>query len=169
MSDTSARAAIIRGLEDSPIILKGLAEEISLEHLHVRRKQSFWSVAEHIVHLAEVQPMILERLQRIKKEEVAEFIPFIPGKQEQPPEENNAPSMTVPEAVLAFASVRIEQVTLLKSLDAAGWAKQAVHPEYAKYGMAILARHILMHDHWHMYRVEELWLTHDEFLTNLEG
>jgi hypothetical protein len=22
-----------------------------------------------------------------------------------------------------------------------------------------------LHDHWHMYRVEELWLTTDEFLT----
>jgi len=27
-----------------------------------------------------------------------------------------------------------------------------------------LERHILMHDHWHMYRMEELWLTRDAYL-----
>jgi hypothetical protein len=26
-----------------------------------------------------------------------------------------------------------------------------------------------MHDHWHMFRMEELWLTRDAYLTRLEG
>ena len=53
--------------------------------------------------------------------------------------------------------------------DAGTWQKTATHPEYAQYSFYILVRHILMHDHWHMYRMEELWLTRDEYLTQLEG
>ena len=51
----------------------------------------------------------------------------------------------------------------------ADWEKTATHPEYEQYSLIILARHILMHDHWHMYRMEELWLTRDEYLTILTG
>lgn len=42
-------------------------------------------------------------------------------------------------------------------------------PEYALYSLFILARHILMHDHGHIYRMEERWLTRDAYLTKLEG
>ena len=34
-----------------------------------------------------------------------------------------------------------------------------------KYNFEIVLNHILFHDYWHMYRIEELWLTKDEYLS----
>lgn len=36
-------------------------------------------------------------------------------------------------------------------------------------GFWTVAEHnVLMHDYWHMYRMEELWITKDAYLTRLE-
>ena len=48
--------------------------------------------------------------------------------------------------------------------DVEHWTRKAKHKEYIEYTPYIMLRHILMHDHFHMYRIEELWLTTDEFL-----
>ncbi|MDA1119365.1 MAG: hypothetical protein O2887_02525 [Bacteroidetes bacterium] len=52
----------------------------------------------------------------------------------------------------------------MKSFENDLWSKTAVHPEFNKYSHYILLRHAMMHDHFHMYRIEELWLTKDEYL-----
>ena len=44
----------------------------------------------------------------------------------------------------------------LEAADAGTWEKMATHPEYESYSLYILTRHLLMHDHWHMYRMAEL-------------
>jgi hypothetical protein len=77
--------------------------------------------------------------------------------------------MSVPEALAAFSAGRNDQIAELEKATPDDWEKVATHPEYTHYTLYILARHILMHDHWHMYRMEELWLTRDEYLTVLKG
>jgi len=57
---------------------------------------------------------------------------------------------------------------LIASLPETVWEKRAVHLEFEFYTAGILVRHISMHDCWHMYRIEELWITKDEFLTEVE-
>jgi hypothetical protein len=168
MSDafSSEIQAILSSLSGSPAILEGLLLSIPTDALQQKRGQGFWSLHEHAAHLADVQPMILERLRRIISEEMAEFVPFIPGEDETA----GPPALPSVEMILTrFRSVREEQIELLGKAGKSVWEKCAIHPEYDQYGLLILARHILMHDHWHMYRMEELWLTKDEFLTKLEG
>ena len=67
-----------------------------------------------------------------------------------------------------FALYRNKEIDLLGSADDIMWQKRASHPEYESYSLYILARHTLMHDFRHMYRIEELWLTRDAYLTKLE-
>jgi hypothetical protein len=38
---------------------------------------------------------------------------------------------------------------------------------YAQYGFKILVRHILLQASFHLYRMEELWLARDEYLTEM--
>ena len=76
--------------------------------------------------------------------------------------------MEVNVALESFKHHREKQLALLEKADASTWQKTATHPEYELYSMYILVRHILMHDHWHMFRMEELWLTRDAYLTKLE-
>lgn len=163
---TEEREALLAGLRGAPVILSAFVSTIPEERLDRRRGEGFWTVAEHVSHLALVQPMLLERLERFQQEEHPEFIPFLPGQDEEAPA--TPPRLAMSAALDQFAHVREQQLALLQSADQATWDREGSHPEYERYSLAILVRHILMHDHWHMYRMEELWLTRDAFLTRLE-
>ena len=158
--------AILRSLSDSITIFEGFLRLIPADAREEKRGKKFWSIHEHADHLADVQPMIMGRLQRILDEDMPEFIPFIPDQDE---EVEIKPLRTVEEIIEQFTAKRNEQLELLQNAGKEDWTRMAIHPEYDQYGLFILARHILMHDHWHMYRMEELWLTKDAYLTRLEG
>lgn len=155
---------LLEGLRLSANILSAFVRSIAVEAMNRRRGDGFWTIAEHLSHLATVQPMLLERLQRFMTEDRPRFAPYIPGSDEA---ETLPPPIETGAALDQFAQFRNQQLALLEKADAAIWQKTASHPEYEQYSLYILVRHILMHDHWHMFRMEELWLTRDPFLTAL--
>lgn len=156
---------LLEGLRRSPAILAAFVTSIPENKLDVRRGAGFWTIAEHASHLAQVQPMMLERFTRFMNEEHPEFVPYIPGEDED--EAQTPERMMMADAIELFAKYRREQLLLLERAGDSVWQRMATHPEYAHYSLYILSRHILMHDHWHMYRMEELWLTKDAYLTTL--
>ncbi len=165
---------LIEGLKRIPGILSEFIKTIPDDKMNKRRGDDFWTIGEHLSHLAQVQPMLLERIQRFLDEEHPEFVPYIPGEDE---EEADTPEvLAASDALDQFARFRSDQLSLLVSLlvslpeDATEsiWNREAIHPEYDRYSFHILVRHILMHDYWHMYRMEELWLTKDAYLTRLD-
>lgn len=154
--------AILRGLEDSPAILTALVREIPGDRLHVQRRKGFWSLAEHVAHLAQVQPVLVERVRRILSEDAPEFVPFFPTPDEST---KKPPVPPVADSLERFRAGRTAMLELLKQAGPEDWNRPARHPEYERYGLAILARHVLMHDFWHMYRMEEIWLTNETYLS----
>jgi uncharacterized damage-inducible protein DinB len=156
---------LLDGLRRSGNILSEFVKTIPAAKMNLRRGDGFWTIAEHVSHLAQVQPMLLERLQRFMNEDRPEFVPYIPGDGQA---EAQPPHMELNAALEAFAIHRQKQLTLLQKANQTDWQKTGSHPEYELYSLYILVRHILMHDHWHMYRMEELWLTRDAYLTKLE-
>ena len=156
---------VLDSLKRTPNILSQFVESIPEQKLDMRRGDGFWTIAEHVSHLAEVQPMLLQRVERFLKEEHPEFIPYLPGQGEEEPD--TPARMEITAALDQFLSFRTRQLELLKGLDETTWRRTGTHPEYEAYSLYILIRHILMHDHWHMYRMEELWLTRDAYLTRL--
>ncbi len=157
---------LLESLRRSPKILSQFVHSIPEGKLDVRRGEGFWTVAEHCSHLAQVQPMLLKRIERFMNEDKPEFVPYIPGAGKEEPD--SPPHMSIESALDQFARSRASQLQLLESADAITWKKTATHPEYDQFSLYILTRHVLMHDHWHMYRMEELWLTKDAYLTRLE-
>ena len=158
------RIDILDGLRRSGRILEAFVRTIPAEHLGRIRDEGCWSIAEHVSHLAQVQPMLLERILRFMREDLPAFTPYIPGAGEV---EARPPVVEMTAAFEAFNQYRVKQADLLESAADVTWQKTGRHPEYTQYSLYILARHILMHDHWHMYRMEELWLTRDAYLTKL--
>ena len=157
---------LLSGLRQTPKIFNAFVKTIPESKLNLRRGEGFWTIAEHVSHLAEVQPMLLGRFQRFLQEEHPQFVPFIPTKDGDAPV--TPASLTIAAALLQFAEYRKKQLVLLENADAGIWQRMATHPEYEQYSLYILARHVLLHDYWHMYRIEELWLTKDAYLTRLE-
>lgn len=160
------RSDLLEGLSRAPGILSEFVKSIPKERLDLRRGKDFWTIAEHVSHLAEVQPMLLDRFERFINEEHPEFVPYIPGDAEDEPD--TPAQLTMADALDQFALYRDKQLTLLKSTDDRIWQRSATHPEFDQYSFYILSRHTLMHDYWHMYRIEELWLTKDAYLTTIE-
>jgi uncharacterized damage-inducible protein DinB len=156
----------MEGLRRNPLILREFVKTIPENKLHLRRGEGFWTIAEHVSHLAQVQPMLLDRFSCFMQEVHPEFVPFIPGKDQG---QSDTPAlMDIPAALQQFDEYRTKQLAMLEEADDTIWQRTASHPEYDRYSLYILARHVLMHDHWHMYRMEELWLTKDAYLTRLE-
>lgn len=155
--------ALIQNLGTSGNILTQFIATIPADSLHMQRRAGFWTIAEHVAHLADVQEMLLERIRKFETDPAPNFIPFFPDEDEIQPEST---TIDIEDALRRFNSRRQEQIDLLNRIDETAWGKTATHPEYNQYSLYILVRHILMHDHWHMYRIEELWLTRDEYLTD---
>jgi uncharacterized damage-inducible protein DinB len=162
----SDKSDLLNGLRCAPNLLSGFVGTIPADKLDLRRGRGFWTIAEHISHLAQVQPMLLGRLERFMREHRPEFVPYIPGDGTDEPD--TPVRMEIAAALEQFAASRSDQIALLERADPSTWQKMAAHPEYESYSFHILVRHILMHDFWHMYRMEELWLTRDAYLTKME-
>ena len=155
----------LESLRRTPKILFEFVKAIPEQKLDLRRGEGFWTIVEHISHLAQVQPMMLNRFERFMNEDHPEFVPYVPGKTGGEPE--SPPRIDMTSALDQFTEYREKQLLLLESADNASWEKTATHPEYETYSLYILTRHVLMHDYWHLYRIEELWLTRDPFLTRM--
>ncbi|UCF96684.1 MAG: DinB family protein [Spirochaetaceae bacterium] len=165
MSDRDAsHKALIQGLKLGSGILEDFLAGIPEAALHRKRREDFWSLYEHVEHLAITQLMLYKRLERFVKEEHPEFVPYFPDEKEEKREKKIKP---VAEILSSYRRWRDKQVQLIEKADSALWEKTATHPEYEQYGFKILVRHILLHDSFHLYRMEELWLSRDEYLTEL--
>jgi uncharacterized damage-inducible protein DinB len=157
---------VLEGLKKAPSILAEFVKSIPDEKMGVRRGEGFWTITEHLSHLAQVQPMLLDRFYRFMNEDRPEFVPYLPGNDDDEPD--TPACLNTSDALEQFATHRNKQVVLLEGAGKIAWQKTAIHPEYEYYSLRILARHTLMHDYWHMYRMEELWLTRDAYLVPIQ-
>lgn len=147
---------IIKILEETPSILKELVSEVPVGMLKLHRIPGKWCIHEHAVHIAAVQPMLIERLRRFINEERPSFAQYIPGKTTDPDE---LKKMDMEKMLEEFEKSRKEFTALLRTLTDEQWKKESDHAQYDGYTSSVMARHVLLHDHTHMFRIEELWLT----------
>jgi hypothetical protein len=155
---------LIRGLKANIEVLANMVAAITESRLLVNRGKGVWSIYEHVNHLALVQPILSERLELFVKEEKPEIEPYVPDQKSESSRSGNRP---IKDLVSAFAKWRERQIELIESCKPGLWSKPAKHPEYTLYTFEILVRHILLHDGFHMYRIEELWLAKDPYLTDM--
>lgn len=152
---------IISCLQHTPLILSSIIREIPPNLLKKRRIKNKWCIHEHVCHLAQAEDMILKRFQTFKTVDFPQFKPYLPGKTVTV---SQLLDLDLREQMERFEQLRNSLISTVRSFDPAIWRKKANHHEYTEYNAYILLRHTLMHDHFHMYRIEELWLTKEEYL-----
>ncbi|MDC8004693.1 DinB family protein [Aureisphaera galaxeae] len=155
------RKELIQGLQNSPVILRIFCENVDAQRRIEIRITGKWTLHEHVCHLAEAEKMIYDRFQTFKNDPNPNFTPYLPGETVT---EEDLIHRDLEVALSDFEMLRAQTVQLVGSFGADVWSKKAVHPEYERYDAHILLRHVLMHDFFHMYRMEELWLTKEEYL-----
>ena len=85
-------------------------------------------------------------------EDIFELEPFYPAPED---EGGGLLAVNLDEAVERFVRERGELVARLRDLPPEAWERPGRHPEYALYNVFGLARHIVLHDLLHGYRIED--------------
>jgi hypothetical protein len=146
-------AATIETLRTLPEVVESWFRAISAARLDIRRKPSAWTLREHLYHVAGVQRMLLGRMVLLRDSPKPEVVPYFPQSE-------RALADRFPSVDAAFAEYhtrRGEQMALLQSVDNSVWSKPALHPEYERYDLGLVVHHMVFHEYWHFYRMEELW------------
>lgn len=148
-------------LAAAPALLEDLLNQIPVEMHKQRRIPGKWSIHEHAVHLEEAQKMIIERFKRFQQEENPVFEPYLPGTTVS---DDYLIDLDLATSLADFRKNRQEMIDLLRTFTTEQWTNEGTHPEYRHISALLWIRHVMMHDHFHMYRIEELWLTTDSYL-----
>jgi uncharacterized damage-inducible protein DinB len=153
--------ALLTGtLENIPAVIETYFRNIPENALDIRRTKEAWTIREHLYHIVSVQEMLLKRMEKIRDEEQPVIAPYFPENQKK----QDRLYGSVEAAFSEYGSMRKKQIELIESLAAKDLSKEASHAEYLSYNIPIIVNHMIFHEYWHMYRIEELWLTRDEYL-----
>lgn len=156
--DKEKLLATFQGL---PEIIETYYNNIPEEALDRKRSENAWTIREHLYHIAEVQEMLYSRILKIRDEENPVITPYYPENES----ELVSKFQSMQHAFEHYKAVREKQISLVGQLMEADYEKEAKHDQYIKYNITIVLNHMIFHEYWHMYRIEELWLTKDEFFT----
>ena len=152
---------LIQILENTPEVISNYVSLISEDELNAKRGENFWTIEEHLVHLDYVQDILLERILKFKNEDEPKITPYFPEDDKIEKQKFSS----IGEILISYKNKRDKQIKLINEIKDSAVNKKAFHDEYKKYNFEIVLNHILFHDYWHMYRIEELWLTKDQYLS----
>jgi hypothetical protein len=153
---------LITGLSNNKRVLRQFVSVMREDELQ-RRIKDYWTIYEHLDHLVLTQKMLLGRIRQFIVEEKPVMKPYTPD--EAPVVEDS--KKTAQNLVDEYCTLRDMQIALIRKAGRNVWRKDGAHQEYTKYSFEILLRHILLHDSFHMARMEELWIKREEYIMEL--
>jgi hypothetical protein len=155
MSDTTT---LIAALENAPGVIIPLIREAPPQFLKRRPSPTKWSAHEHACHLSASDGPFLARLDLM----LSAPAPFIRSILNSPEVESGALlSVDLDEALDRYVRERASLVKRLKELSVEDWQRTAEHEAFSHYSVWIMFRHVLNHEMFHAYRIEELLLKKD--------
>jgi uncharacterized damage-inducible protein DinB len=157
------KKAFILALDNNKKILRQFVARMTEQELD-RRIKDYWTIYEHVDHLVVCQKMYIGRIEQFMTEKNPVMKPYTPD--DKPKAEGGAKS--VKELIAEYCSLRDKQIKLVKKAKKEVWEKTGSHEEYEKYTFEILIRHMLVHDSYHMYRMEELWIMKEQYIKELK-
>jgi uncharacterized damage-inducible protein DinB len=157
---------LLENLRNGPYLLQELVEKIPAEKRRWHAHPEKWCIHAHACHLVQVQALFLDRMDRFLKEENPVFVPYFP---EEDRGEDGLHAMALGPSLQTFHDSRQQLLEKAQDVPASFWTKPASHPEYRLYSPHIMLRHVMMHDYFHMYRIEDLWITQDGYFGKSPG
>lgn len=152
---------LLKTLQDIPGNIESYFKNIPEDLLDRKRNETSWTIREHLYHIVSVQEMLYKRILKIKDEENPIITPFFPENES----EREGLYESVQKALSYYKEIRKKQISLINQLTESEFSKEAKHEEYIKYNVPIIINHMIFHEYWHMYRIEEIWLTRDEYFS----
>lgn len=149
---------IIEALDRAPRLILPLIRSAAPEIVRRRPPSGKWSIHEHACHLAEVHPLVFERLDLMLHNDNPAIDSYDPGRDDP---EDALLEKDLDGALDRFVTDRARLVARLREITAEEWRREASHDEYNHYSVFVMFRHVALHDFFHAYRIEELALRRD--------
>ena len=146
-------------------ILKQFVGEMTENEIHNKIKD-YWTIYEHLVHLVQSQKVFLNRIIIFEKEDKPIMVPSGPNNDGSKNEVEN--KKNIKDLLEEFIKLRDEQIEKINIFGEKIFNKEGQHNEYKKYSFEILIRHFILHDSFHMCRMEELWIKKEENILDLD-
>lgn len=151
---TEVTEALARG----PALVMALILELPPAVRKWRPRAGKWSGHEHACHVARMEPMWAERVERILAEDNPTIVGYDPATDEAP---DALLGLDLATALASYGAGRALLVRRLQGLDGDAWRRPAVHTEHGRYSLFLMCRHLALHDRLHAYRIEEIILSKD--------
>lgn len=151
---------LIECLERTPVILANLLKHIPQEIITEQRVNGKWSIHEQVCHLTEAQEILIERFQIFEKEEN----PLI--KRYEPPIDQATDyylNMDLKAELDRFKQIRNNMVLMLRAFDEEYWSLTGRHEVFTPYNTQVLLSHCLNVDYAHLFSIEQLGFTKNDF------
>ena len=158
-TDIAANTTIlISALETAPGVIIPLIREVPSQILKRRPAPAKWSAYEHAIHLSQSDIAFRARLDLI----LSTPEPLIKTIENSAEDEAGAMlDIDLDESLDRYVRERAALVERLQKLSPDEWQKTAVHEAFDHYSVFIMFRHLLNHEMFHSYRIEELLLKND--------
>ena len=144
---------ILNALTETPRLLRELISEIDPKLYKEKIIKGKWSIHENATHIAVGDIYgFQKRLKDFREKEKAIFEPLSGDNFD----ENFFLELDLETTLKDFFEIRQRTIELAKEFNSTDWNKLAVHPEYKTYTPYIMLRHLLMHDHNHLYKIEDM-------------
>jgi uncharacterized damage-inducible protein DinB len=154
MLPEGARNYLLHGLGATPIVLEKLLREATTADYDRRPDPERFTLREVVAHLADWEPIWLERLLMIQ----SEANPTLPSRDEgQLAIDHDYAHSNPAERLARFREGRARTVQHLQALPPEAWARTGQHTQWGPLAVAALATLILGHDGYHLRQTAE-WL-----------
>ncbi|MBN1646715.1 MAG: DinB family protein [Spirochaetales bacterium] len=148
-------------MEQNRDIFKGLLSDIAADRMTEIFYEGMWNVKEHVKHLLMTQSLLKKRIELFIEEEHPRITPYYPEK------DTIDSTGNVSDYLTGFCAIRDEQLALIRTAEEPVFTRTGIHPGYVKYSFPILLRHIILHDQFHLYRIENAGLARPETIERL--
>jgi hypothetical protein len=145
-------AAVSDQLIRGPALVRQVIYAMPPELRKRRPAPGMWSAHEHAVHLAMIDPIMIERLDYMLSDPAPRIHSYEPSRDE---EEGALLKLDLDAEMDRYERQRTEFIERLRQLTPEQWEITADHDEYSHYGIFIMARHVALHDLHHAYKIEE--------------
>lgn len=156
MLPAPARHYLLQGLAATPVVVDRLlatAGPVDFDH---RPDPERFSTREMLAHLADWEPIWLERFTRVVREEFPQLVGIDP---DDVAAQNRYSEQDPAEAAARFRSGREQLLAFLQDLPEADWNRPGCHSQWGDFTAAQLATLVLGHDGYHTRQLAE-WLQH---------
>ena len=141
---------LIARLREQAREIHRLASGLPENQLAQRLEAGQWSLKELVCHIWRVQQIFELRIQSMLAEDNPEIAVYEPDGD---PEFERLAARPMADLLTGFSNDRQRFLKLLETIDASGWQRTGIHPEFPRYDVGFQLQYMAHHEAHHIYQM----------------